>query len=86
MNPKSFYSYVRSKSKTKDQVCPLKTENGNMVVKDEDVCEVLNDYFSSVFTREDINCSVTDFPILRDFFQVIRMMCCMIYLLMRNLF
>ena len=68
VNPKSFYSYVRSKSKTKDQVCPLKTENGNMVVKDEDVCEVLNDYFSSVFTREDINCSVTDFPILRDFF------------------
>jgi hypothetical protein len=49
-------------------VCPLKADNGNIVVKDEEVCEVLNEYFSSVFTRENVNCSETDFPVLRDLF------------------
>ena len=38
---KSFYAYVRSKQKVQDKVGPLE--------------ENLNEYFSSVFTREDIS-------------------------------
>ena len=30
-NPKSFYAYVRSKSKVKDNVGPLKDRNGELV-------------------------------------------------------
>ena len=41
---KSFYAYVRSKQKVQDKVGPLEGSDGN-----------LNEYFSSVFTREDIS-------------------------------
>jgi ribonucleases P/MRP protein subunit RPP40 len=51
-NPKSFYSYVRSKSRTKDKVGPLKDKFGNTVIDDEGMCNILNGYFSSVFTDE----------------------------------
>ena len=67
-NPKSFYAYVRSKSKTKDRVCPLKDNSGNIVAEDVNICNLLNSFFSSVFTKEDTNCSEEDFPILRDIF------------------
>ena len=67
-NPKSFYAYVRSKSKTKDKVWPLKDNNGNLVVEDSKICNLLNDFFSSVFTQEDVNCTEQDFPILRNLF------------------
>ena len=50
--PKSFYAYVRSKSKTKTKVGPL-IDSQNMQVKEEEqMCEILNKYFSSVFTLE----------------------------------
>jgi len=40
-NPKSFYSYVRSKSKTKDRVGPLKDSSGQIIIDDEGMCNVL---------------------------------------------
>lgn len=49
---KSFYAYVRSKQKRKDMVGPLRNEAGEMVTKEEEIAEVLNDYFSTVFTEE----------------------------------
>jgi len=49
---KSFYSYVRSKSKTKAKVGPLKTNSGNLVVNNNEMCTVLNEFFSSVFVSE----------------------------------
>jgi len=52
-NPKSFYAYVRSKSKTKDKVGPLKDDKGNVVNDDKIAAELLNAYFASVFTEED---------------------------------
>jgi hypothetical protein len=67
-NPRSFYAYVRSKSKTKDKVGPLKDDLGNVVVDDERACNVLNKYFSSVFTRENKNCTASDFPVLKYLF------------------
>jgi len=54
MNPKSFYSYVRSRAKTKDKVGPLKDGNGKLILDDEDRAQLLNTYFSSVFTKENM--------------------------------
>ena len=53
-NPKSFYSYVRSRCKTKDKVGPLKDENGKLVLDDKDRAQLLNTFFSSVFTKENM--------------------------------
>src|SRR6218665_3463108 len=52
----SFYNYVRSKQKRKERVGPLKKDVGNeeVIVEDEEAAEVLNKYFSSVFTLEDL--------------------------------
>ena len=52
MNPKSFYSYVRSKTKSKDVVGPLKNGDGKLETSNEGMCNVLNEYFSTVFTNE----------------------------------
>lgn len=50
-NPKSFYSYTKSKLKTRETVGPI--DDGNTVLSaDIDVANVLNNYFSSVFTHE----------------------------------
>jgi len=41
INPKSFYAYVRSKSKTKDRVGPLVNKSGEFVLDDASMCNVL---------------------------------------------
>ena len=51
-NPKSFYRYVRSISKTKDVIGPLKDNEGQVVNDDRTMCGLLNDFFTSVFTHE----------------------------------
>ena len=53
-DPKTFYAYARSKSKAKVGIGPLKSK-GKMFEGDMDMAEILNDYFATVFTREDIN-------------------------------
>ena len=52
---KSFYAYVRSKQKVRDQVGPLENNSGNVISDGFQMAEVLNEYFSSVFTTEDIS-------------------------------
>ena len=52
---KSFYSYVNSKRRAKDRVGPLKDSAGKVLNNDRETAEVLNDYFSSVFTVEDLS-------------------------------
>ena len=54
INPKSFYSYVRSRAKTKDKVGPLKDANGKLILDDNDRAQLLNTFFSSVFTKENM--------------------------------
>ena len=49
-----MYSYVKSKQRSKDKIGPLKNDKGEMIMKDEQMCTVLNDYFLSVFTKEDV--------------------------------
>ena len=53
---KSFYAYVRNKQKVRDKVGPLKNNSGNIISGGFQMAEpeVLNEYFSSVFTTEDI--------------------------------
>ena len=53
---KSFYNYVRNKQKRKERVGPLKGNDRSeeVIVDDEEAAEVLNKYFSSVFTLEDL--------------------------------
>src|SRR5260221_11431428 len=54
-NQKTFFSYVRSKSRTKDRVGPLKDNNGQVVDDDQKSCDILNSFFSSVYTDENMN-------------------------------
>jgi hypothetical protein len=52
---KSFFAYVRSKQRTVEKVGPIKDSIGNIITNDRDAACLLNDYFSSVFTMEDIH-------------------------------
>ena len=52
---KSFYAYVRSKQKVQDKVGPLESSDGNIITEGFLMAENLNEYFSLVFTREDIS-------------------------------
>ena len=51
---KSFYAYARSKSKSKVQVGSLIDSHGRQISEDKDIVTHLNEYFSSVFTKEDL--------------------------------
>jgi len=51
---KSFYSYISSKSRTNNKVGPLKDDNNRIINGNRDTAEFLNNYFSSVFTRENL--------------------------------
>ena len=50
--PKVFWSYIKSKSKTRDKICDLMQEDGELTSNNKEKAEVLNKFFSSVFTRE----------------------------------
>ena len=54
-NNKLFWSYVRSKTKTKKSVCKLNKGNGELTNNEQDTANVLNDYFASVFEVENDN-------------------------------
>ena len=54
-NPKLFWSHIRSKLKTKIGVAPLlkdPKDKASMRFDDEEKANILQDHFSSVFTRE----------------------------------
>ncbi len=40
------------RTKNRDRIGPLKTEAGEIIESGEEMNNLLNDYFSSVFTRE----------------------------------
>ena len=52
---KSCYAYVRSKQKVRVKVGPLENNSGNIISDGFQMAAVLNEYFSSVFTTEDIS-------------------------------
>ena len=49
---KSFFKYVRSKSNAKSFVDLRTDEKGNLISDDKQMGELLNTFFSSVFTNE----------------------------------
>ena len=51
---KSFYAYVRSRSKSRSGIGVVTREDGGRVETPEEVAEEFNEYFSSVFSREDL--------------------------------
>ena len=51
-NPKSFWAYVNSKTKMRSGISDLKDENSIMRSSDDDKSNILNDFFTAVFTRE----------------------------------
>ena len=55
---KSFFAYVRRKSKSNVKVKSLSTGQG-LISDAKQKAQVLNDFFGSVFTKEDI----TDIPV-----------------------
>eukprot|EP00061_Rhincodon_typus_P001467 g14874.t1 len=51
-NPKAFYAYVRSKRMARVRVGPVRDSGGNLCMEPEEVGEILNEHFASVFTSE----------------------------------
>ena len=50
---RKFYSYIKQRTKSRPTIGPLK-DGGQVVREDKDMARVLNNYFSSVFAREDM--------------------------------
>ena len=53
-NPKAFFNYARSKMKTRTGVSYLEYPDGRMAHTDVEKAELLNTFFSDVFTKEDL--------------------------------
>jgi hypothetical protein len=53
-NPKGFYAYVRSKTTLKEVVGPLKDKDGRLLLEHGEMCNELNTFFASVFTKENL--------------------------------
>ena len=51
---KSFFAYARSRNNTKVFIGPISNESGTLDTDPQTVAEELNKYFSSVFTKEDV--------------------------------
>ena len=53
-DPKSFWRYVQSKTKTKDKIEAISDNTGNLQHLDSIKVTLLNNYFTSVFTKENL--------------------------------
>lgn len=51
---KTFYAYVKSKAKGRGKVGPLKDGGGRVVSDNKGMGDMFNEFFGSVFTKEDI--------------------------------
>ena len=60
-DPKSFWKFVRSKTKVRSTIGELKSQDGTMAITDEQKADTLNKHYHQVFTKEDD----TDTPTLR---------------------
>ena len=55
MNPNKFWKYVNEKRKTNVGISSLKDKKGNLITDDKERAEILNDFFTSVFLKEDLS-------------------------------
>ena len=61
-NPKEFWGYVKHQTGRSDSISPLTKEDGSLAVEADDKAEVLNQFFASVFTEEDVTSIPTPAP------------------------
>jgi hypothetical protein len=54
-NGKKFTAYIKSKTKSKSSIGPLKREDGTITTDCKEMAEILNKYMASVFTKENTN-------------------------------
>ena len=54
-NPKAFWRYCKSKLKNVCRLGDLKSEAGDLLSDDREKADLLNQYFASVFTQEDVD-------------------------------
>ena len=60
-NPKAFFNYTKSKFKTTSSIPDLDTSKGGKTKGEQQKANLLNEFFSSVFTREDMS-NIPAFP------------------------
>ena len=49
---RQLYAYIKQRTKARPSIGPLKNKDGNTVSGNKEMAGILNDFFSSVFTRE----------------------------------
>ena len=54
VNPKAFYAHVNSRKPFKSAIGPLKNEEGTIINSDNGMAELMNRYFTVVYTVEDL--------------------------------
>ena len=64
-NKRAFFRYVNSKLTVRPELREIQNENGVMVDKEEDICNILGQYFSSVHTSK----WVGEFPEMNERFE-----------------
>ena len=52
-NGNKFRNYIKSKTKVKTSLGPLKNAEGNLTAEDKAMASILNNFFSGVFSEED---------------------------------
>ena len=62
-NPKAFFGQVRNRKPIKSSIGPLKNVEGNIISSDEGIAKLLNGYFASVYTKENIS-EIPEVPIV----------------------
>lgn len=60
-NNKAFWNYVQSKTKTRETIGNLIDEDGNLHTDNLTKCQILNKFFTSVFTQENLD-TMPEFP------------------------
>ena len=53
-NPRKFWKYVNDKCKSNVGISSLKDKDGNLITNDRERAEILNEFFTSVFLKEDL--------------------------------
>ena len=61
-NSRRFANYIKSKTKSKTSIGPLKNSSGELITEELGMAEELNKFFASVFTTEDVD-NVPDKPL-----------------------
>ena len=52
-NPKKFFSYVKSKNKTKSLISLLINDNGKVITDNKEMADCFQKFFTSVFSNPD---------------------------------